>query len=110
VLAVLRTALNAFVVFTSAANCSDSSVATTSDDEWCTVLALVVRRVPMKRHSTLVKCSPHIHDERMVAKVVVPLYGSDVSARALGPAHALAARTDAELVLLTTRWECRRRV
>ena len=41
----------------------------------------------------------------MVMRVVVPLDGSDVAARAIGPAHALAERTGAELVLLSTRWD-----
>jgi nucleotide-binding universal stress UspA family protein len=41
----------------------------------------------------------------MVAKVVVPLDGSALAARALGPAQALAKRTGASLLLLSTRWD-----
>ncbi len=37
-------------------------------------------------------------------KVIVPLDGSKLAEAALAPAHVLAGRTDAELVLVTTRW------
>jgi nucleotide-binding universal stress UspA family protein len=40
----------------------------------------------------------------MIAKVVVPLDGSLLAARALGPARALAERTGASLLLLMSVW------
>ena len=40
-----------------------------------------------------------------VQTVLVPLDGSERAGRALRPAEQLADRLDAELVLMTTRWE-----
>lgn len=41
----------------------------------------------------------------MITKVVVPLDGSPLAARALGPARSLAETTGASLALMTTRWD-----
>jgi len=59
----------------------------------------------MKRRSALDPRTVGRDDQVVITKVVVPLDGSPLAARALGPARSLAEATGASLALMTTRWD-----